>query len=62
MNATKTSNNINGNGRKYAKKDTKTRIITSPAKMFPKSRRAREKGLITSSSIFKGAKIGIGWK
>ena len=47
-------NNINGIGTTRGTSETKTPITNSSAKMFPKSRKLKDNGLVKSSKILIG--------
>ncbi|EAZ93683.1 hypothetical protein CY0110_17847 [Crocosphaera chwakensis CCY0110] len=52
---------IRGNGTNKGTKNTSTATTNSSAKMFPKRRKLRERGLVKSSKILMGRRTGIGW-
>lgn len=51
---------INGTGITRGTKETKTATTSSSAKMFPKSLKLNDKGLVKSSKTLIGKRIGVG--
>lgn len=52
---------IKGTGTISGTKETNTATTNSSAKILPKSLKLKERGLVKSSKILMGNKIGVGW-